>query len=99
MSLTTVRRGRVTERVVHISAPPDGPGPWIIGRSPDHARMVIDADTVSRAHASLRPAADGWEVRDLNSTNGTWINGWRVDRAVVGPGDQLVLGDVRVVLR
>ena len=82
---------------VRIAPPPDGPGPWTMGRSED-CRMIIDADTVSRAHAALRRTPGGaLEIRDLGSTNGTWVNGWRVESAVLAPGDQLVLGDVRVV--
>ncbi len=82
---------------VRIAPPPDGPGPWTVGRGED-CRLIIDADTVSRAHACLRRTAEGaLEICDLGSTNGTWVNGWRVERAVLAPGDQLVLGDVRVV--
>jgi hypothetical protein len=92
---TTARLARPTIPTVHISPPPDGPGPWVIGRSP-RCRLTIDADTVSRAHAELRRTDTGWEVRDLGSTNGTWVNGWRVDRAALRAGDRLVLGDVRV---
>jgi hypothetical protein len=80
---------------VRISPPPDGPGPWTIGRSPV-CRLTIDAITISRTHAELRRTATGWEIRDLGSRNGTWVNGWRVERAALRPGDQLVLGDVRV---
>lgn len=91
------RLARHTVPTVRIAPPPDGPGPWTIGRS-DRCRLTIEADTVSRAHAELRRTESGWEVRDLGSTNGTWVNGWRVTRAAVGAGDQLVLGDVRVVI-
>jgi pSer/pThr/pTyr-binding forkhead associated (FHA) protein len=82
---------------VRIAPPPDGPGPWVIGRSP-RCRLAIHADTVSRAHAELRRTDAGWEIRDLGSTNGTWVNGWRVQRAVLPPGDDLLLGEVRVRL-
>lgn len=85
-------------RAVHVAPPPDGTGPWTIGRSP-RCRFVIDADTVSREHAELRRTVDGWEISDLGSTNGTWVNGWRVERAALRPGDQVALGDVRVVVR
>jgi pSer/pThr/pTyr-binding forkhead associated (FHA) protein len=37
-------------------------------------------------------------AEDLGSLDGTWINGWRVGRAVVRPGDTLHIADVRVVL-
>ena len=82
---------------VHIAAPPSGPGPWTIGRS-DACRLVVAHDTVSRRHAVLRRGDDGLEVRDLGSLNGTWVNGWRVDRSVLQPGDVLRIGDVRVVV-
>jgi hypothetical protein len=88
---------RVAVRSVRVGAPPDGPGPWTIGRS-DRCRLVIDARTVSRAHAELRRTPAGLEIRDLGSTNGTRVNGWRVERALVRPGDELRLGDVRVLL-
>ncbi|HEX8086155.1 MAG TPA: DUF1707 and FHA domain-containing protein [Solirubrobacteraceae bacterium] len=92
------RRRRPRAPTVRVDAPPDGPGPWTIGRS-DGCRLVIAHGTVSRRHAVLRRTADGIEVRDLGSLNGTWVNGWRVDRALVRPGDALQIGDVRVVLR
>lgn len=82
---------------IHLAPPPDGPGPWLIGRS-SRCRLVIDHDTVSRCHAELRRAPDGWEIHDLASTSGTHVNGWRVDRATVDAGDELVLGGVRVRL-
>jgi hypothetical protein len=83
---------------VHVAPPPDGPGPWTIGRA-DACRLVIDSATVSRRHAVVKRTGDGYEVRDLGSTNGTWVNGWRIDRATVRAGDVLEIGEVRVVLR
>ena len=64
-----------------------------IGRDPA-SDIVTDDSTVSRAHAELRPVGEGWEVVDLGSSLGTWVNGQRVARAsltgttVVGFGDQ-----------
>ena len=83
---------------VTVAPPPEGPGPWTIGRSED-CRLVIAHGTISRRHAVLRRLEDGLEVRDLGSLNGTWVNGWRVDRALLRPGDALRLGDVRVLVR
>ncbi len=45
--------------------------------------IVLDDSSVSRRHAEVRHADDGWSVRDLDSTNGTYVNGVRI-----GPGEQ-----------
>ncbi len=47
--------------------------------------VVLDDSSVSRRHAEVRRGDDGWYVRDLESTNGTYVNGARV-----GPGEQPV---------
>jgi hypothetical protein len=92
------RRRPARVPTVHITEPPGGPGPWIIGRSAA-SRLVIANLTVSRRHAVLERTDEGIEVRDLGSLNGTWINGWRIDRATLRSGDTLQIGEVRVVLR
>ena len=43
-------------------------------------------DTVSRRHAELRLHDGRWMLRDLGSSNGTWVNGRRVMEAEVAPG-------------
>lgn len=50
-----------------------------IGRSPKND-LVIDDRYVSGCHAEIRRAPDGWELRDAGSTNGTFVDGERVDR-------------------
>ena len=44
--------------------------------------IVLDDTSVSRRHAEVRSTANGWRVRDLGSTNGTFLNGTRL-----GPGE------------
>src|SRR5437868_9206695 len=44
--------------------------------------IVLDDSSVSRRHAEVRLGEDGWSVRDLESTNGTYVNGVRL-----GPGE------------
>jgi FHA domain-containing protein/uncharacterized protein DUF1707 len=60
--------------------------------------VVVGESTVSRFHAELRHGDGAWTVRDLNSTNGTWLNGMRVREAPVSGGDVLRLGGLRLDL-
>src|SRR3954471_9263031 len=56
-----------------------------VGRSRE-CDVVVGEETVSRFHAELRHTDDAWLVRDLDSTNGTWLNGSRVSVARVCGG-------------
>ncbi|MFC4607517.1 FHA domain-containing protein [Streptomyces maoxianensis] len=63
-----------------------------IGRGPDND-LVIDDLVVSRQHAELRALPDGtYEIADLGSHNGTYLNGQPVDRALVSPSDIVGIG-------
>ncbi|MEU9976649.1 FHA domain-containing protein [Streptomyces sp. NPDC051014] len=63
-----------------------------IGRAPDND-VVVDDLTVSRHHAELRTHSDGsHEVVDLDSHNGTYLNGRAVFRAPLGPRDLVGIG-------
>ncbi|MBG0857506.1 FHA domain-containing protein [Streptomyces spinoverrucosus] len=63
-----------------------------IGRAEDNDLIVADL-IVSRRHAELRTHADGtYEIVDLDSHNGTYLNGQRVTGALIGPGDIVGIG-------
>jgi hypothetical protein len=62
-----------------------------IGRA-SACELVVGDDTVSRRHAELRAEDGRWLLRDLGSSNGTWVNGRRVVEAEVRPGDVVQLG-------
>ena len=64
----------------------------LIGRHPECDVIVPDV-TVSRQHARLIFRDGGWILQDLDSTNGTRLNGRYVGRCRLRPGDQLALGD------
>jgi len=66
-------------------------GRLVLGRS-SGCQLVFADDTVSRRHAELRLDDGRWMLRDLGSSNGTWVNGRRVMEAEVAPGDELQLG-------
>jgi hypothetical protein len=59
--------------------------------------VVLDHPTVSRRHAQLL-FRDGWVLHDLASTNGTTVNGVRVSRCQLRPGDHLWLGEHHLVV-
>jgi hypothetical protein len=62
-----------------------------IGRSRECEVMLADPN-VSRKHAEVRREGGRWIVADLGSTNGIKVNGRRVDRAQLEPGDRITLG-------
>jgi tetratricopeptide (TPR) repeat protein len=70
-----------------------------IGRGAENDVVLEDADkTVSRFHAELRFENDEWILIDLNSQNGSWIDGERIQRASLSPGMTIALGHFRLVL-
>ncbi len=62
-----------------------------IGRAEDN-NVVLDDLLVSRHHAIMRRSGDQWELVDNNSANGTYVNGNRINRAVLGPDDIVGIG-------
>ncbi|MFF3689675.1 FHA domain-containing protein [Streptomyces sp. NPDC002187] len=63
-----------------------------IGRAEDND-LVINDLIVSRRHAELRHLTDGtYEIADVGSHNGTYLNGQRIDRAQISPGDIVGIG-------
>lgn len=68
-------------------------GPAMIGRDGDNQIVLADS-TVSRHHASLAVSDSGQiEVTDQGSSNGVYINGDRVQQAILNHGDELKIGD------
>jgi len=65
--------------------------PLTIGRSPDVDVVVNDAN-VSRQHAEVWRTSEGVAIRDLQSTNGTFVNGHRVSAVSLSPRDDVTVG-------
>ena len=55
--------------------------------------LSLDDKKVSRHHAEISFTEKGWLLQDLESTNGTWLDGQRIERAYISPGSVLVVGD------
>jgi hypothetical protein len=72
-------------------------GARTIGRATG-ADFIIDAALISRVHCRLTALPSGeLEVRDLESTNGTYVNGKRIGTARLAPGDRLKVGRVELI--
>jgi len=67
-------------------------GPLTIGREPP-ADLLLPVSAVSRRHAEIRLHRGQWLVRDLDSTNGTLVDGQRITEAVLEPNAELRVGD------
>jgi len=84
----------------------DGSAPrWFVADTADltigrgqEADILVGHQTVSRKHASIAVIPDeGVVIEDLESDNGTFVNGERVERALLAPGDKLQLGTLELV--
>ena len=63
----------------------------VLGR--EDAGLTIEDEEISRRHAVIRPADGGIEIEDLGSTNGTYVNGVRIEAATrLAGGDTVKLG-------
>ena len=69
---------------------------FTIGSGP-HNDLVIDDSTVSKRHCEIIVEESGYQIRDLNSTNGTLVQGVRVSSAHLAPGSEIQLGKSRIV--
>lgn len=72
-------------------------GAITVGRATDND-LVIPAAVVSRHHARIESHGAGWRVIDLDSTNGTWVNGASVGDSVIDAGDELSFGGARFIV-
>jgi pSer/pThr/pTyr-binding forkhead associated (FHA) protein len=73
-----------------------GPAGVTIGRS-RQCDVVLDDPNVSRQHAEIRPRGGSWVLSDLGSTNGSSLNGRRIDGPeVVKAGDEVEVGTSKI---
>jgi DNA-binding NtrC family response regulator len=64
-----------------------------VGKGPDNDVIIPDA-TVSRQHFTLTRSGDRWALRDVGSTNGTWLDDAQIREAFVRPGQRIRAGEV-----
>src|SRR5271155_5039877 len=63
----------------------------LIGRGSD-AHIMLGHPLVSRQHAQIVREGESWVLVDLQSTHGTYVNGDRIERRPLRPGDRIRLG-------
>jgi two-component system, cell cycle response regulator len=68
----------------------------VIGRSTD-ADLSIEHESISRQHCRVEATPEGYRIRDLQSTNGTFVNDRKIDMTYLRDGDQIRAG--RVILK
>ena len=74
-------------------------GRWVIGRGSRADFVLADDDAVSRTHAEIAVRAGLCLIRDLDSCNGTLVNGRPIRRARLRRGDVLRLGETEIRVR
>ena len=68
---------------------------YLVGRSAEND-IQLPEGSVSSRHAQLEKIGGGWQLTDLQSTNGTFVNGRRIHSVELKPGDRIRFGDVGV---
>ena len=72
-------------------------GEFVMGRAPD-TQLQVEDDGISRKHCKLAMAPNGhYQLVDLGSTNGTFLNGIKVNVATLQDGDKIQIGANTVV--
>lgn len=69
-----------------------------IGRSEDND-IDLQMPNVSRYHARIERRGDGFVLRDLESTNGTWLRGQRINEHFLQSGDTIRIGDAQLIFK
>src|ERR1700693_594073 len=83
-------------RILRGPAPASPPGAVTIGRATDNDIVIPDV-LASRHHATLVPNSEGVKILDARSINGTFVNGTRVDQALLREGDVVTIGNIDLV--
>ncbi len=63
-----------------------------LGRDAERCEIILSREFVSRQHCALVPEEGGLAIADLDTTNGTYVNGARIKRHLLREGDRIGLG-------
>jgi HD-GYP domain-containing protein (c-di-GMP phosphodiesterase class II) len=87
---------RGPDRVEHVSIP-DADMPYTVGRDQEN-KLHIRSTAVSRFHAVLFAENGEHFVQDMESTNGTFLNGRKVKRSKINPGDKVTIANIDIAI-
>lgn len=73
------------------------PGVTRVGRHP-YSDIALDHITVSRRHCRIELGAGGLSLKDLGSTNGSYVNDRLVEESSLSPGDRLMIGTFHLLV-
>lgn len=105
ISLGTIVEDMSLESAAHLDITFPGQNPlkislsendMVIGRDPDCA-VQIALSNVSRHHARLIYDGEEYVIEDLNSTNGTFVNGVKISRCILRNNDQIRIGEAKIL--
>ncbi|MFQ3549223.1 MAG: FHA domain-containing protein [Armatimonadota bacterium] len=68
-----------------------------IGRGENNSICLSQDTKISRSHLKIVKLANGYTIIDNNSTNGTFVNGVKINQAILNSGDQIRLGDTTFI--
>ncbi len=69
-----------------------------IGRD-ESCAVFIDVDKVSRQHAEVQHRGEAFLIKDLDSTNGTWVNSQQIDQHILQDGDVIRVGPAQIIFK
>lgn len=73
-------------------------GKTSLGRHSDND-IFVNVDGISRKHAVITVLADGLEIEDLDSSNGTYVNGDKMNKQAIEIGDEIKLDNIRFLIQ
>lgn len=70
-----------------------------IGRNPMECDVILSDKKVSEKHARIQREGDEFVIYDLASTNGTYVNGRRTQKRILGDNDEIKIGETTLIFK